>query len=537
MRKLLFIFLLLPVFANATTYYVASALHGGNDTNPGTITLPWLTKAKVSASSFVGGDNILFYGGDTFPTTTLTFSNSNISSTSSSSKVTIDSYNGGNAILTSTATDGVDLTNISGIVIQNITLTGDGTNGAGIYASAQGTSNTKYTAGLTFTNLVITGFDTGISLGGDAPDGSASGFTNGTITNNTIHDCINHGIITYGAAYGVAPSHTNLLVQGNTVYNVVGVSGTGSASGNGIVLGEASTSTVQNNLVHDCGINNTSSSGPVGNWCYDSTAITIQFNEVYNQKTNSGTDGGGFDIDGGSTDCILQYNYSHDNYGPGFMFYAYSDGYVGTWNNNICRYNISVNDATQNTGNYSALLVSANSTMTNSYMYNNTAYNNNSGSTLLGLIGSSVASATGIVSNNILYAETGVRLISADANTTLTLTGNDYYNTGSFLIHWNGTDYTTFSSWYSATGQEVIMTGVVGKTLNPLLVSPGSSGANNYKLQSGSPVSANGLNLSSIYTITVGARDYFGDGIPNSAGNYSIGAHQPLRFTGRIFLN
>lgn len=50
---------------NATTYYVSPS---GNDANPGTITQPWQTMAKVNAyqSSLVAGDQVLFERGGTF---------------------------------------------------------------------------------------------------------------------------------------------------------------------------------------------------------------------------------------------------------------------------------------------------------------------------------------------------------------------------------------------------------------------------------------------------------------------------------------
>ena len=56
-------------------------------------------------------------------------------------------------------------------------------------------------------------------------------------------------------------------------------------------------------------------------------------------------DGDGFDLDGGVTNSVIQYCYSHDNDGPGLMLYGYTDAGVATWNNNTIRYCVSQNDA------------------------------------------------------------------------------------------------------------------------------------------------------------------------------------------------
>jgi len=64
MKRLLVFFLFVSVsISSATTYYVSSS--AGSDTNNGTSpSTPWKTIAKVNASTFSAGDNILFLSGD-----------------------------------------------------------------------------------------------------------------------------------------------------------------------------------------------------------------------------------------------------------------------------------------------------------------------------------------------------------------------------------------------------------------------------------------------------------------------------------------
>lgn len=56
-------FMLIPVFAQATNYYVDAS--SGSDTNSGTtVTTPWKTIAKVNSKTFLPGDSILFKRGE-----------------------------------------------------------------------------------------------------------------------------------------------------------------------------------------------------------------------------------------------------------------------------------------------------------------------------------------------------------------------------------------------------------------------------------------------------------------------------------------
>jgi uncharacterized repeat protein (TIGR02059 family) len=68
---LVLVLILIPGALNATNYYVAAI---GNDNNPGTITQPWKTIAKVNSSMaiFKGDDIIFFNRGDSWTSSTIT---------------------------------------------------------------------------------------------------------------------------------------------------------------------------------------------------------------------------------------------------------------------------------------------------------------------------------------------------------------------------------------------------------------------------------------------------------------------------------
>ncbi|MEK7477523.1 MAG: right-handed parallel beta-helix repeat-containing protein [Candidatus Coatesbacteria bacterium] len=87
---------------------------------------------------------------------------------------------------------------------------------------------------------------------------------------------------------------------------------------------------------------------PVAIWYAWSLRSVIQFCEAWDNHTGGrGADGGGFDLDGGCTDCVLQYNHSHDNDGAGFLICSW-DPALWPCTGCVTRFNLSVNDGLQN---------------------------------------------------------------------------------------------------------------------------------------------------------------------------------------------
>lgn len=65
---------------------------------------------------------------------------------------------------------------------------------------------------------------------------------------------------------------------------------------------------------HNGGINSQNSGGPVGIWAWQSNDVVMQFNISHHNRTGGGADGGGFDLDGGITDSVMQ---MHSGFGRG----------------------------------------------------------------------------------------------------------------------------------------------------------------------------------------------------------------------------
>jgi hypothetical protein len=73
-----------------------------------------------------------------------------------------------------------------------------------------------------------------------------------------------------------------------------------------------------------------------------SAELVLELVFVIDPRRRLYQDGDGFDLDVGTTDSVIQYCYSHDNFGGGYLL---SQQGSEPWSNNVLRYNISENDA------------------------------------------------------------------------------------------------------------------------------------------------------------------------------------------------
>jgi hypothetical protein len=168
-------------------------------------------------------------------------------------------------------------------------------------------------------DVEVSGFGkTGVSVGSW---NGKSGFKDVRITYVEAHDNVNAGIFVWGffSAQASGYSHENLYIGHSKAYNNRGKPGTSVHSGNGIVVSDVDGAVVERCVAYNNGARNTAVGGPVGIWAWDANNVTIQYNESHHNRTGSSADGGGFDLDGGVTNSVMQYNYSHDNDGAGFL--------------------------------------------------------------------------------------------------------------------------------------------------------------------------------------------------------------------------
>jgi hypothetical protein len=266
--------------------------------------------------------------------------------------------------------------------------------------------------------------------------------------------------------------------------------------------------------------------------------VTIQRCLVYNQRTTPGcVDGGGFDIDGGATNCIIQYCYSYNNHGPGYEVIEFAG--APALSNATVRYNISFKDG--RAGEPSLSVWNGNTTAatcSNVKFYNNTVISDGATNPIVTLFTYS-GPFTAKFYNNIFIARGGSKLVDISYNTSsFVFKGNEYFATnGSPQWTWGATTYTSLAAWRAATGTpEKTGSTLLGLYADPLLTDA-VNGFNatlisqlttmtSFIPTATSPAINAGQNLttSAYGSIAVGSRDFKAAAIPN--GSYDIGAYE-----------
>ena len=117
-------------------------------------------------------------------------------------------------------------------------------------------------------------------------------------------------------------------------------------SGNGILIMAVEDARVEycEAAYNGWDMNNDNFNGPVGIWtaCH-AHRVVIDHCISHDNRTQWGkTDGGGFDFDGGTCDCVIQYCYSYNNDGCGYLVCQYTGGDAMV--HNTVRFSVSYND-------------------------------------------------------------------------------------------------------------------------------------------------------------------------------------------------
>jgi hypothetical protein len=533
--KLLSLFLMLGIAsacpALASQYYVSPT---GTDSNDGTSsTSPWQSIAKVNSYVFPQGSTVSFQGGQTF-SGCLTFNTTNVPSSSASAPFTVNSYGAGMATISSSCTGtysaAITGDNVNGFTVNGLRFVNGSTTTFGVFL--QNSTSSSATQTIVIENSEVTGFTGGeIHIIGDNTKGTSGPLNNVQILTNTLHGASVTSADGPGiGGYGYGQNITNVLVQGNTIYNLGMPS---SETGAGLTLDGWNGATVQYNVVHDVGANVTSCGGTSGIESYTSSNLTIQFNEVYNIQAypnfTNGCDWDGIDLDGATTNSIVQYNYIHETGGAALL--AYVPGPRGTtWGGNTYRYNIAENSGLIGGDTASFSLVKA-VPQTPVYVYGNTFFNNVAHTNSNGrapecfyIEGGTYPSGS-LIEDNIcdLNDQNGLGQVFltytwGSSLPSLSLNNNLYFTTHTPAWDWGKKSYSSISAWRTAAEP----TAVYG---DPLFTSAGSGGVCSwapasltgpqpcpqaYTLRSGSPALGAGIDVSNN-----GGRNYYGTALPN----------------------
>ena len=303
--------------------------------------------------------------------------------------------------------------------------------------------------------------------------------------------------------------------------------------GDGAMIGP-----VQNGLIdgNTCAYNGRLRNARVGCWTWDSLNTTLQFNESHHNMTpltsDRARDGGGFDLDLGTENGMIQYNWSHDNEGEGFLLLSYpilASYSRGVTHNAQMRYNIGERDGKKLAGGITVF-----GGVAPAVIYNNTIYyepdrlagtdmfNGEGGALTTSIYGQSgkpdlrvynnifITNGTAnpqAVSNNVW--SDGAGAFTFDHNLWWRVEGGVRYAWGRKMI-------TTWSGWQKLGFEPH------GLNRDPLLLGPLGAGPSAYQLQAGSAAIDAGQTVTDALR-GMGTRDYFGTKTPQGGG-YDIGA-------------
>lgn len=519
------------------TFYVSA---DGSDAADGrSQATPWQTLGPLATAGITAGDRILLRSGDTF-SGALYFAADGLAGGSAGRPVTVGSYGGGRATISVGSGEiGVFAYNVGWLEVVDLIFSGPGITdegSAGVVFYSDTTNGTRL-GGVRVYNCDTHDFGAkGIQLGRWS-EAAVDSYDDPVIDACHVYDCCGasdaeSGISTFGFP-GLAsqpPSFRNLRVTNCVVNGCTGAAGVLSPCGSGIVLGECEDSLIENCVAYDNGENNDYTSGPIGIWMYDCTRTRINLCSSYENKTTA-VDGGGYDIDGGCTDCVVENSYSRDNYGAGLMFYAYSSAVTNLFTGNVIRNCVSINDGLGPSSTFGGIFVGNQKSGNN---FNNKIYGNvvigpSAASRGFGCAGSLLGSSNYgcTIANNIflLHGASSYLVDAGTANPTgLTFVNNCYWSPNQFRFRWNNTTYTTMAAWRAASGQETLSGASRAIVADPLLVDRtakptlglGWTSADwaPYRLQDWSPCRDGGLDLAAQYGWTVPTTDIFGATIP-----------------------
>lgn len=509
--------------ASVHTYYVSL---NGSDDNAGTsVAHAFKTIAKINSLLLHAGDSVLFQGQQTFAGTMILDS---LDGGTPGKPVTIGSFGKGYAVINAGNATALTCNNCSYITITGLHLKGSGAEqntGSGVYFNS--TRTDESCRGIVIDNCISEGFrDFGILIN-CAEGEDIKGFDSVTISNCKVTANGEAGIGSLGGQTSF--HHTNIHITHCTAFLNKGLHNkTEGHSGNGIVM-----SSVQHLVIEDClayengALNNCSAGGPVGIWMWICKDAVVQRCESHHNHAGLNKDGGGFDIDGGCANCTLQYNYSHDNEGAGYLLAEYGAGMPFT--NNTVRFNISQNDGRKNGyGGIAFWGVNNEFKVTNTMVYNNTVFVSdanlvNGMPAAVMTMGNSLSHV--LVANNVFITNGAARFINSDTpldTAVVYFAGNNYVSqSNGYQFYYNNAMVNSLAAWLAlCPPQETYNGRAVALSQPPFYSAAGkvvsAQGQLNlprqvaaYRLRAGK-TPATGINLLTAFGTDTGPADFFG---------------------------
>lgn len=429
--------------ASYKKYYVSNS---GSDSNPGTIDAPFKSIAKINNLKLKPGTFVYFKAGDVFKGTLVISARKGTSGDS----LAFTSYGDGVATIDADSVSAIRLYKTSCVEIQNLRLTGLGRK-TGNRENGLAVINSET---IIVRHLDISGFQ-----------------KSGLLIDSSSHVGVEHVFVHDNGAAGITVEGRNSKKDSRDISiflcraenNPGDPTKLDNHSGNGIVVGHCTNVKILNCIATNNGwdmprIGN----GPVGIWCYEADSVLIHYCLSYKNKTSKGgADGGGFDLDGGTTNSIIEYCYSYDNQGSGYCIFQYWG--ASPFYNNIIRNNISCNDGT--VSDSQAGLYVWNSSGDPNQFYNCKVYDNIIYNSKVAAISFSEKSLNnGFDFYHNIFVGKDALIIGRDSLGKCTFTGNDWW---SLKSGFNIDGIKDLKTWSEKTGKERKNGKLAGLNIDP----------------------------------------------------------------------
>jgi hypothetical protein len=487
-----------PYFKLNKYYFSAS----GNDNNDGSISHPFLSISKLNSLSLYAGDAVYLNGGDVFSGSIL------IDSTKfgmQNNQINISSYGNGNAIIDAGNMAALTVNNSSFIGISNLQFKGSGRKNGN---SKDGVI-IKHSKNIIVDKIDVSGFQkSGLLIYASS---------NITSTHVYAHENGSAGISIEGP-YAKKESSYNIYFGYCIAEDNPGdPTNLTNHSGNGIVVGNC-----RKVMIEYCTSTNNGwdmpriGNGPVGIWAYEADSVTIQHCLSYRNKTSEGgADGGGYDLDGGVTNSIVQYCLSYENQGAGYCIFQYL--YASPWHDNIFRFNVSENDGLVSDAKAGVHIWNSSRDSNQFYnclFYNNTIYNNKNAAISYSEL-SEHRNFT-LCNNIFVAADSLLKGMRYKADVYL---GNDWW---SISKKFDAENNTNFNAWMQQNKLEIWNEKIIGFNIDPQFRKTGNAtiiSADSLKLfmdcqlPQNSLLRSNGIDLKKIFFIDNGGIDFFSNHI------------------------